>query len=45
MTWNDIAIHFPEFVAWCVANDGPLPDGPVQESDYNRLKAAFEEAE
>ena len=41
MTWNDIALQHPEFVEWTIAKFGPLPDGEVQEADYERFRAAY----
>lgn len=37
MIWNDIAVRYPEFTEWVVAEHGPLPDGEVEEADYERL--------
>lgn len=45
MTWNDIAELYPEFVAWAVQADGPLPTSEVRQEDYSRLKAAYETRE
>lgn len=45
VTWNDIAEMYPEFVAWAVQTEGPLPDGEVQRADYERLKAGYEARE
>ena len=42
MTWKDLAEKFPEFVQWIVQKFGPLPDGPIEENDYNRFKEAYE---
>jgi hypothetical protein len=42
VTWNDVALRYPEFVQWAVQHAGPLPDGEVREEDYERLKAAWE---
>lgn len=41
MTWNEIAVRYPEFVQWAVATQGPLPDGDVREEDFDRLAAAW----
>jgi hypothetical protein len=41
MTWRDIAVRFPEFAAWAVQREGPLPDGEVREEDYERLALAY----
>lgn len=45
MTWDKIAEFYPEFVAWAVQTEGPLPDGEVQRADYERLKAGYEARE
>lgn len=42
--WHDVATWYPEFVQWCVAKHGPLPDGPVKQKDYDRLKDEYLEA-
>jgi hypothetical protein len=42
MTWRDVAVRFPEFVQWAVAEHGPLPDGEVKQEDYERLAAAYQ---
>lgn len=42
MTWKDVAVALPEFVQWIVATHGPLPDGEVQQADYERLKTEYE---
>jgi hypothetical protein len=42
MTWRDLALRYPEFVQWAVQKHGPLPDGPIRQEDYERLKAEFE---
>ena len=42
MTWKELAAHYPEFVQWVVARHGGLPEGPIQEEDYNRFAAEFE---
>jgi hypothetical protein len=44
LTWHDIAADYPQFVQWCVATYGPLPDGKVRQEDYERLAAAFNRA-
>ena len=31
-----------EFVQWAVQREGGLPDGPIQQEDYERLKAEYE---
>ena len=31
-----------EFVQWAAAREGGLPDGPIQQSDYERLKEEYE---
>lgn len=41
LTWKHIAAYDPEFVQWVVQRYGPLPDGPVNEADYERYLAAF----
>jgi hypothetical protein len=43
-TWADVAGAYPDFVQWAVQAHGPLPDGPVTQADYERLKAEYEEA-
>lgn len=43
MTWRDVAIAHPEFVQWVVAKHGPLPEGEVDEGQYNLLAAAYTE--
>ena len=45
MTWNDVALSYPEFTQWIVQKFGPLPDGPVKLEDYERFKAAYEARE
>lgn len=46
MTWNDLAVAAPEFVQWIVARYGPLPDGDVDEADFNRFAMIYhDEAE
>lgn len=42
MTWDKIAEVYPEFVAWAVQAQGPLPVGRVKREDYERLKDAYE---
>jgi hypothetical protein len=42
MTWDDVALHYPEFVQWIAAKFGPLPDGDVKQEDYERFKAAWD---
>lgn len=44
MTWGDVARHLPEFVAWCVARHGPLPEGEVVEADFERLRHEWAES-
>ena len=44
MTWKDVAANYPEFVQWVVARFGPLPDGPIQQEDYERFAAAYQAA-
>ena len=44
MTWEDVAVQYPEFVQWVVQKFGPLPDGEVKKEDYNRFTLAFAEA-
>jgi hypothetical protein len=43
VTWNDVALCYPEFVQWAVARHGPLPDGEIRQEDYERLAAAYKE--
>jgi hypothetical protein len=43
VTWHDIAAKYPVFVQWVVAKYGPLPDGEVQQADYERFAAAYQE--
>lgn len=40
-TWHDVAALYPEFAEWVVAKYGPLPDGEIQQEDYERLAAAY----
>lgn len=42
MTWHDLAVRYPLFVQWAVARHGPLPDGEIQQSDYERLAAEYQ---
>lgn len=42
MTWNDIAVQFPEFVQWVVITQGPLPDGEVRQEDYDKFRTAYQ---
>ena len=30
-----------EFVQWAVQREGGLPDGPIQQEDYERLAAEY----
>jgi hypothetical protein len=43
MTWRDIAQRYPEFAQWIVAKYGPLPDGEVTQTDYERFADADRE--
>jgi len=43
MTWRDIAARYPEFVQWIVQRHGGLPDGPVEQADYERYSAEWEQ--
>ena len=45
MTWRDIAARYPEFVQWIVQRHGGLPDGPVEQADYERYSAEWESRE
>jgi len=42
ITWNQIAIAYPEFVQWVVQTYGPMPEGPIQHEDYVRYKELYE---
>jgi len=42
VTWQDLALRYPAFVAWIVQKYGPLPDGPVKRADYEQYKEAYE---
>lgn len=44
VSWAQIAERYPEFVQWCVASFGPLPDGEVIEEDYERMATAYNRA-
>jgi hypothetical protein len=36
-TWRDVAVKRPEVMQAYVQIHGPLPDGPVKESDWQRF--------
>lgn len=44
-TWHDVAAKRPEVVQAYVQAKGPLPDGPVQEADWNRFWAWLTDTE
>jgi hypothetical protein len=44
MNWKEFALLYPEFVEWIVQKFGPLPEGAIDEEDYNRFKLAYEES-
>lgn len=41
MTWQDIAVAYPEFVQWIVATQGPLPEGEVKQDDYEKFRNLY----
>lgn len=41
VTWRDLAQSFPDFVEWAVQTFGPLPDGDITRTDYERLTLAY----
>jgi hypothetical protein len=42
MEWRELVAIQPDFVQWIVQRHGGLPEGPIKEDDYNRLKAEYE---
>jgi hypothetical protein len=46
-TWDrvlQLGLLPAEFVQWAAQREGGLPDGPIQEADYLRLKKEYEDA-
>jgi hypothetical protein len=41
LTWRLLAAAYPEFTSWVVQTQGPLPEGPVEEKEYERLRAMY----
>jgi hypothetical protein len=41
VTWKGLAVAHPEFVQWVVQTYGSVPEGPVREDDYERLRAEY----
>ncbi len=45
ITWKEALINkvLPaEFIQWVVQREGPLPEGPIQQAEYERLASAYE---
>jgi hypothetical protein len=42
MTWRELAAIQPEFVQWVAQRHGGLPEGPIEDADYERFKAEYE---
>jgi len=45
VTWKELAAlggDFTQFVQWIVQTHGPLPDGNIQQADYERYKQLYE---
>lgn len=43
MTWRELSVSHPEFVQWVVAWRGPLPEGLIEQSDYEFYATAYME--
>lgn len=41
ITWRILAAARPEFVQWVVAREGGVPEGPVDDEHYDRLRTAY----
>lgn len=41
LTWKVMTTLLPEFVQWIVQKYGPLPEGPIKQTDYERFKKEY----
>lgn len=41
-TWRQLARSYPEFVQWIAQRHGGVPDGPIDEADYERFVTEYE---
>lgn len=43
MTWSTLATYFPEYMQWVVQTYGPLPEGPIDQGEYELYRLAYED--
>lgn len=41
ITWKILAAARPEFVQWVVQREGRVPEGPIDDAEYSRLRRAY----